>query len=90
MDALPTDCPAFSLYGLKFALWGSGWRWHVMALVPITTSRRRWNDWANLGYLILAACVMSSLSLQAHHSLAGVYHMRVKKEVTGTLTESSS
>lgn len=40
-----------------------------------------------LGYLVFAACVMRSLSLQAHHSLAGVYDMKSEKEVTGTVTK---
>jgi Family of unknown function (DUF6152) len=40
-----------------------------------------------LGYLVFAACVMGTLSLQAHHSLAGVYDMKGEKEVTGTLTK---
>ena len=39
-----------------------------------------------LGSLAFAACVMGGLSLQAHHSLAGVYDMKGEKEVTGTLT----
>ncbi len=30
--------------------------------------------------------VMAGVSLQAHHSLAGVYDMKGEKEVTGTLT----
>jgi Family of unknown function (DUF6152) len=40
-----------------------------------------------LGYLVFAACAMGSLSLQAHHSLAGVYDMKGEKEITGTLTK---
>src|SRR5262245_15005330 len=40
-----------------------------------------------LGYLFFAACVVGNLSLQAHHSLAGVYDMKGEKEVTGTLTK---
>jgi Family of unknown function (DUF6152) len=40
-----------------------------------------------LGCLVFAAGVMSSLSVQAHHSLAGVYDMKDEKEVTGTLTK---
>ena len=39
------------------------------------------------GYLVVAAWVMSTLSLQAHHSLAGVYDMKGEKEVSGTLTK---
>ena len=38
------------------------------------------------GCLVVAACVMGSPSLQAHHSLAGVYDMKGEKEITGTLT----
>jgi hypothetical protein len=30
---------------------------------------------------------MASVSLQAHHSLAGVYDMKAEKEVSGTLTK---
>ena len=40
-----------------------------------------------LGSLVVAAWVIGSLSLQAHHSLAGVYDMKGEKEVTGTLTK---
>ncbi|MEP7310194.1 MAG: DUF6152 family protein [Acidobacteriota bacterium] len=38
-----------------------------------------------MGNLVIAACVMGSVSLQAHHSLAGVYDMKVEKEATGTV-----
>jgi hypothetical protein len=38
-----------------------------------------------LGNLVLAACVMGSASLQAHHSLAGLYDTKVEKEATGTV-----
>ena len=40
-----------------------------------------------LGSLVVAAWVIGSLPLQAHHSLAGVYDMKGEKEVTGTLTK---
>ncbi len=36
--------------------------------------------------VVLAVWLMTSGSLQAHHSLAGVYDMKGEKEVTGTLT----
>jgi len=40
-----------------------------------------------LGCVVLCAWVMASGSLQAHHSLAGVYDMKSKDaEVSGTLT----
>jgi Family of unknown function (DUF6152) len=34
---------------------------------------------------LLSAWVMASGSLQAHHSLAGVYDMKAEKELTGTV-----
>jgi len=37
--------------------------------------------------LVFAAGVAGSLSLQAHHSLAGVYDMKVEKELTGTVAK---
>jgi len=40
-----------------------------------------------LGCVGLCVCLMASGSLQAHHSLAGVYDMKGEKEVTGTLTK---
>ena len=36
--------------------------------------------------VILCGCLMASGTLQAHHSLAGVYDMKGDKEVSGTLT----
>ncbi len=40
-----------------------------------------------LGSIVVASgLVMAGVSLQAHHSLAGVYDMKGEKEVTGTLT----
>ena len=36
--------------------------------------------------VVLGVCLMAGASLQAHHSLAGVYDMKGEKEVTGTLT----
>jgi hypothetical protein len=40
-----------------------------------------------LGCLVVAACVMGSVSLRAHHSLAGVYDMKLEKEVVGTVAK---
>ena len=39
-----------------------------------------------LGCVGFCVLVMAGSSLQAHHSLAGVYDMKGEKEVTGTLT----
>ena len=39
-----------------------------------------------LGSVVLCVWLMASGSLQAHHSLAGVYDMKGEKEVSGTLT----
>jgi hypothetical protein len=39
-----------------------------------------------LGSAVLGVVLMAGVSLQAHHSLAGVYDMKGEKEVTGTLT----
>jgi hypothetical protein len=39
------------------------------------------------GYVVLCGWLMASGSLQAHHSLAGVYDMKGEKEVSGTLTK---
>ena len=39
-----------------------------------------------LGCGVLCVWLMASGSLQAHHSLAGVYDMKAEKEVSGTLT----
>ena len=38
------------------------------------------------GSVVVCGCLMAGASLQAHHSLAGVYDMKGEKEVTGTLT----
>ena len=40
-----------------------------------------------LRYVVLATFVLGSHSLQAHHSLAGVYDMKAEKEIAGTLTK---
>ena len=41
-----------------------------------------------LGCVVLCGCLMGGASLQAHHSLAGVYDMKSKDaEVSGTLTK---
>jgi hypothetical protein len=37
------------------------------------------------GYVALLGWLMASSSLQAHHSLAGVYDMKAEKELTGTV-----
>ena len=37
--------------------------------------------------VVLCAWLMASGTLQAHHSLAGVYDMKGEKEVAGTLTK---
>ena len=39
-----------------------------------------------LGCLVVCGWLMASGSLQAHHSLAGVYDMKKESEGTGTLT----
>ena len=38
-----------------------------------------------LGHVALCAWLMASVTLLAHHSLAGVYDMKAEKEVSGTL-----
>jgi hypothetical protein len=40
-----------------------------------------------LGCMALWACLMVGGSLQAHHSLAGVYDMKGEKEVSGTVAK---
>ena len=41
-----------------------------------------------LGCVVVGGCLMVSVSVQAHHSLAGVYDMKAKDaEVAGTLTK---
>ena len=37
--------------------------------------------------VVVCGCVMASASLQAHHSLAGVYDMKAEKSVSGTLSQ---
>jgi hypothetical protein len=39
-----------------------------------------------LGYGVVCGCLMAGATLQAHHSLAGVYDMKAEKEIQGTLT----
>ena len=39
-----------------------------------------------LGSFVVCGCLMAGASLQAHHSLAGVYDMKAEKEIAGTLT----
>ncbi len=40
-----------------------------------------------LGCVVLCAWLVAGGSLQAHHSLAGVYEMKKEAEVSGTLTK---
>ena len=40
-----------------------------------------------LGCVVVCACLMAGASLQAHHSLAGVFDMKKEKEISGTLTK---
>jgi len=40
-----------------------------------------------LGCVVVCGCLMAGASLQAHHSLAGVYDMKSEKEVSGTLAK---
>ncbi len=40
-----------------------------------------------LGCLVVCGCLTAGASVQAHHSLAGVYDMKAEKEVAGTLTK---
>src|SRR5438552_1723820 len=39
------------------------------------------------GCVVLCGCLMAGASLQAHHSLAGVYDMKSEKEIVGTLSK---
>src|SRR3979411_3475786 len=39
-----------------------------------------------LGRVGVCGCLMAGTSLQAHHSLAGVYDMKAEKEIAGPLT----
>jgi len=39
-----------------------------------------------LGCVVVCGCLMAGVSLQAHHSLAGVYDMNAEKQIEGTLT----
>ena len=39
-----------------------------------------------LGGVVVCGCLMAGASLQAHHSLAGVYDMKAEKEIDGTLS----
>jgi hypothetical protein len=40
-----------------------------------------------VGSAVICGCLMASVSLQAHHSLAGVYDMKAEKEIAGSLTK---
>jgi hypothetical protein len=37
--------------------------------------------------VVVSGWLMASGTLQAHHSLAGVYEMKDEKEISGTLTQ---
>ena len=39
-----------------------------------------------LGCVVACGCLIAGVSLQAHHSLAGVYDMKAEKEIQGTLS----
>src|SRR5262249_28659655 len=39
------------------------------------------------GCIVVCGWLIAGSSLQAHHSLAGVYDMKAEKEVSGTLTK---
>ena len=39
-----------------------------------------------IGRALGCGCLMGGASLQAHHSLAGVFDMKAEKEIAGTLT----
>jgi len=39
-----------------------------------------------LGCFVVCGCLVAGASLQAHHSLAGVYDMKDEKEIKGTLS----
>ena len=38
-----------------------------------------------LGSVLMCGCLMAGASLQAHHSLAGVYDMKAEKELSGAV-----
>ena len=40
-----------------------------------------------LGCVVVCGCLMAGASLQAHHSLAGVFDMKSEKTIQGTLTK---
>lgn len=40
-----------------------------------------------LGCVVVCGYLMAGASLQAHHSLAGVYDMKAEKDIAGTLTK---
>jgi len=40
-----------------------------------------------VGCVVVCGCLMAGASLQAHHSLAGVFDMKAEKEIAGTLTK---
>jgi len=39
-----------------------------------------------VGCVVVCGCLMAGASLQAHHSLAGVFDMKAEREIAGTLT----
>lgn len=40
-----------------------------------------------LGSVVVCGCLMAGVSLQAHHSLAGVYDMKQEKELAGSVAK---
>lgn len=40
-----------------------------------------------VGCVVVCGCLMAGASLQAHHSLAGVFDMKAEREIAGTLTK---
>ncbi len=40
-----------------------------------------------LGCVVVCGCLMAGASLQAHHSLAGVFDMKAEKTISGTLSK---
>src|SRR2546430_3990567 len=68
--------PSVSIYGIGF----------VVASVPVTISYGgvRMIKRTLVGCLALIG-LLASVSLQAHHSLAGVYDMKADKELSGTV-----
>ena len=40
-----------------------------------------------VGRVVVCGCLMAGASLEAHHSVAGVYDMAAEKEISGTLAK---